>query len=148
MEAERLVAQSTLDHFLESDKGATADEKNISRVDREELLVRVLATTLRRHVRDSAFKNLQERLLHTFTRHVARDRWVLILTTDLVNLVDVDDALLRAFHIAIRSLQEFENDVLDVFTNVARFSQRRRINNRERHSKHAPACLREQRLAR
>src|SRR4029079_19278454 len=122
MEAERLVAQSALDHFLKSDKGATANEKNISRVDGEELLVRMLAATLRRHVRDRPFENLQQRLLHAFAGHVARDRGVLILTTDLVHLVDVDDPLLRTFHIAVRSLQEFENDVLDVFTNVARFS--------------------------
>src|SRR6185436_9736009 len=117
-----LVAQPSLDHFLESDKGATADEKNIRRVDREELLVRMLATTLRRHVRNRPFENLQERLLHAFTRHVACDRRVLILTTNLIDLVDVDDPLLRTFDVTIRSLQEFENDVLDVFTNVARFS--------------------------
>src|SRR6185369_10980004 len=147
MEAERLVAQSTLDHFLESDESSTTDEKNISRVDREEFLVRMLATTLRRNIRDGPFKDLQERLLHAFTRHVARDRRVLILTTNLVNLVDVDDALLRALNVAVCRLQEFENDVLDVFTNVARFSQRRRIDDRERHSEHARECLREQRLA-
>src|ERR1044072_4719555 len=147
MEAERLVAESPLDHFLESDKSSTTDEKNISRVDREELLVRVLATTLRRNIRDSPFEDLQERLLHAFARHVARDRRVLILTTNLANLVDIDDALLRALNVAVRSLQEFENDVLDVFANVARFSQRRCIYDRERNSEHARECLREQRLA-
>src|SRR5919205_1088596 len=93
MEAERLVTQATLDHFLESDEGATADEKNISRIDREEFLVRMLATTLRRHIRHRPFQDLQERLLHTFTRHITRDRRVLILTTNLVNLIDVDNAL-------------------------------------------------------
>src|SRR4029079_6217978 len=126
---------------------ATTNEKYIGRIDREEFLVRVLASTLRRNIRDSPFKDLQQRLLHTFTRHVACDRRVLILTTDLVNLVDVDDALLRALDVAVRSLQEFENDVLYVFTNVARFSQRRRIDDRERHSEHTRECWREQRLA-
>src|SRR5689334_7351384 len=147
MEAERLVTQTSLDHFLKSDESATANEENVSRVDREELLVRMLATTLRRNVRNSAFENLQQRLLHAFTRNVTCDRRVLILTTNLVYFIDVDDALLCAFDVAVRSLQEFENDVLDVFTNVARFSQRRRIDDRKRHSEHARECLREQRLA-
>src|SRR6185295_1778129 len=101
METERLVTQPPLDHFLEPNEGATANEKNVSRIDREEFLVRVFATALRRHVCDGSFKDLQERLLHTFTGHVARDRRVLILTTNLVNLVDVDDALLRALDVAV-----------------------------------------------
>src|SRR3569832_323614 len=74
MEAERLVAQSSLDHFLESDESATTNEENVSRVDREELLVRVLATTLRRNVRNRAFENFQKRLLHAFTGDVTSDR--------------------------------------------------------------------------
>src|SRR5690242_18883209 len=147
MEAERLVTQPSLDHFLESDERATADEQNVCRIDREELLVRVLATTLRRNVRNRAFENLQERLLHTFTRHVTRDRRVLVFTTNLVNLVNVDDALLRALDVSIRSLQEFENAVLDVFTNVARFSQRRRISDSEWYREHARECCCVQRLA-
>src|SRR5215212_74677 len=98
MEAERLVTQSSPDHFLEPDERAAAKEKNVSRVDREELLVRVLATTLRRHVRNSAFEDLQQGLLHAFTRDIARDRRVLILTTNLVYLVDVDYALLFALY--------------------------------------------------
>src|SRR5215213_3971139 len=148
MEAQRLITQSSPDYFFESDESAAANKKNIRGVDREEFLVRVLATTLRRHVRDSPFKDLQQRLLHTFTRHITRDRRVLILTTNLIDLVDVDDALLRAFDVTVRRLQEFENDVLDVFTNVARFSQRRRIDDRERHREHARECLCKQRLAR
>ena len=93
------------------------------------------------------FEDLQERLLHAFTGDVARDRRVLILATNLVDLVDIDDALLRAFDVAVRGLQQFENDVLDVFTDVARFSQRRRIDDRERNAQHARERLREQRLA-
>src|ERR1051326_949549 len=104
MEPERLVAQATLDHFLETDERAAADEENVGSVDREEFLVRMFATTLRRNIRNSAFEDLQQRLLHTFTGDVARDRRVLILATDLVDFVDVDDALLRALDVAVRSL--------------------------------------------
>src|ERR1044072_9858478 len=96
MEPERLVAQTTLDHFFETDERTAADEENVGSVDREEFLVRMFATTLWRNIRDSAFENLQQRLLHALTRNVARDRRVLILATNLVDFVDLDDALLRA----------------------------------------------------
>src|SRR5215213_5174628 len=148
MEAERLVAQSTFDNFFETDKRAAADEENVGRVDREEFLVWMFATTLRWNIRDRAFEDLQQRLLHAFTRHIASDRRVLILTTNLVYFINVDDSLLCAFDVAVGSLQQFQNDVLDVFTNVARFSQCCRIDDRERNSEHARERLREQRLAR
>src|ERR1043166_9829792 len=114
MEPERLVAQATLYHFFETDERTAADEENVGSVDREEFLVRMFATTLWRNIGNSAFENLQQRLLHALTRNVARDRRVLILATNLVDFVDVDDALLRALDVAVRSLQEFQNDVLDV----------------------------------
>src|SRR5437773_7671426 len=114
MEAERLVAQPALDNFFQSDKGAAANEKNVCRVDREELLMRMFATALRRHVGDSTFEDFQQRLLHAFTRYVAGNRRVLVLAANLVDLVDVDDALLGALNVAVGRLQKFENDVLDV----------------------------------
>src|SRR5690349_17368714 len=122
MESKRLVSQSSLDHFFESDESTTADEENVGRINREEFLMRMFATALWWNVCDRAFENLQERLLHSFAGHVACDRRVLILTTNLVDLVNIDDALLRAFDVAVRSLKQFQNDVLDVFTNITCFS--------------------------
>src|ERR1043166_7643305 len=148
MEPERLVAQATLYHFFKTDERATADEENVGCVDGEKFLVRMFAATLRRNIRDSAFQDLQQRLLHAFTRYVASDRRVLVLATDLVDFVDVDDALLRALDVTIRGLQQCENDVLDVFTDVACFGQRRRIDDREWNGEHASESLCEQRLAR
>src|SRR6185295_12426846 len=45
LEAERLVTQPSLDHFFETNESSTADEQNIRRVDREKLLMRMLAST-------------------------------------------------------------------------------------------------------
>ena len=42
---------------------------------------------------------------------------------------------------------KFENDVLDVFTDVTRFGERGGVNDRERNAQHARERLREQRLA-
>ena len=119
----------------------------LRRVDLEELLVRVLAAALRRHVGDRAFEDLQQRLLDAFARHVARDRGVLVLAADLVDLVDVDDALLALLDVAAGRLQQLEDDVLDVLADVAGLGQRRRVDDGEGDREELGERLREQRLA-
>ena len=64
LEAQRLLADAALDLLVEADERPAADEQDVGRVDLEELLVRVLAAALRRHVRDRAFEDLQQRLLN------------------------------------------------------------------------------------
>jgi hypothetical protein len=59
-------------------------------------LLGMLAAALRRHVANRAFEDLQQRLLHAFARNVARDGDVLGLARDLVNLVNINNAHLRA----------------------------------------------------
>ena len=51
----------------------SADEQNICRIDLNKFLVGVLTTTLRRNIDRRTLQNLQKSLLHTLTRHVARD---------------------------------------------------------------------------
>ena len=147
LEAERLLADAPLDLLVEADERAAADEQDVGRVDLEELLVRVLAAALRRHVGDRAFENLQQRLLDAFARHVAGDRRVLVLAADLVDLVDVDDPLLALLDVAAGGLQQLEDDVLDVLADVARLGQRRRVDDREGDREQLGERLREQRLA-
>ena len=113
----------------------------------KEFLMRMLSAALGRNVGDRAFEYLQQRLLHAFTRDVASDRRVLVLAANLIDLVDIDDALLCAFDVAIGRLQKLQDDVLNVFADVARFSQRGGIDNREGHAQHARQRLRQQRLA-
>ena len=92
-------------------------------VDVDELLVRVLAPALGRHARDGAFEDLEQRLLHALARDVARDRGVLGLARDLVDLVDVDDAALGALDVKVGRREQLQEDVLDVLTDVARLGQ-------------------------
>ena len=94
-----------------------------------------------------AFQNLQQRLLHAFAGNVAGDGRVLVLAADLVDFVDVDDAGLRAAHVAIGGLQQLQDDVLDVLADVAGFGQRGGVHDGERHVEHARQRLRQQRLA-
>ena len=104
--------------------------------------MRMLASTLRRNIRDRAFENFQECLLHAFAGHIPRNRRVFILAANFVNFVNVDNSLLRQFDFTIRRLQQFENNIFDIFANVARFRERRSINNRERNFQHPRQCLR------
>src|SRR6266852_3224901 len=100
VETERLISQTALHYLFQSDESSATDKENVGGVDGKEFLVRMLASALRRHVGDRAFQNLQEGLLHAFARHVASNRRVLILATNLVDFIDVDDALLGAFDVA------------------------------------------------
>ena len=119
----------------------------LRRVDLEELLVRVLAAALRRHVGDRAFQNLQQRLLDAFARDIAGDGGVFVLAADLVDFVDVDDALLALLDVAAGGLKQLEDDVLDVLADIARLGERRGVDDGEGHREQLGQRLRQQRLA-
>ena len=146
-EADALVADPALDHLVEVRERAAADEQDVRRVDREELLVRVLAPALRRHRGGRALEDLQQRLLDALAGHVARDRRVVGLARDLVDLVDVDDPGLGLLDVVVGGLDQLEQDVLDVLADVAGLGQRRGVGDRERHVEDPRERLREQRLA-
>src|SRR3954463_2358670 len=146
-EADALVADPSLDDLVEVRERPAADEQDVRRVDREELLVGVLAAALRRHARGGPFEDLQKRLLDALARHVARDRRVVRLARDLVDLVDVDDPGLGLLDVVVGRLDELEQDVLDVLADVARLGERRGVGDRERDVEDPGERLGEQRLA-
>ena len=78
---------------------------------------------------------------------VAGDADVVLGLADLVDLVDVDDAALGGFKIVIRILQKLQEDVLDVFADVAGFGERGRVADGEGDIENAGQCFGEQRLA-
>jgi hypothetical protein len=135
------------DDLFQPGKGAAADEQDVRRVHLQEFLLRMLAPALRRHRGDRALHDLQQRLLHALARHVAGDRGVVGLAGDLVDLVDIDDAALRAFDIVFAGLQQLEDDVLHILADIARLGQRRGIGHGEGHVEDARQRLRQQRLA-
>ena len=117
-------------------------------VDLQELLLRVLAAALGRHVGDRALDDLEQRLLHALAGDVAGDRRVVALARDLVDLVDVDDAALGPLDVVVGVLQQLEDDVLDVLADVAGLGQGGGVGDGEGHLEDARQRLREQRLAR
>src|SRR5213592_1588257 len=59
----------------------------------------------------------------------------------IFDFVDVNDANLRSFHVVIRILKEPQDDVFDVFADVAGFGQRCRVSNAKRHVQDPGKCL-------
>ncbi len=90
----------------------------------------MLAPALRRHVRRRAFENFQQRLLNALAGDVARDRRILALARDLVDLVDIDDPALGAFDIVIGGLDELQENILDIFADIPGLGERGRIGHR------------------
>src|SRR5262249_13174858 len=113
-EAHLLATGALADDVFQAHEGAAAAGEDVGRVDLEELLLRMLSAALGRHARHRAFDDLQERLLHAFARDVARDRGILGLARDLVDLVDVDDAALCLLDVVVGGLEQVEDDVFHV----------------------------------
>src|SRR3954451_11984576 len=146
-EADALLADPLLDDLVQAGERATHDEQHVGGVDLDELLVRVLAATLRRHGRRRPLEDLQQRLLHALAGDVPGDRRVLALAGDLVDLVDVDDPGLGALDVVVGRLDQLQQDVLDVLTDVAGLGQGGGVGDRERHVEHPGEGLRQVGLA-
>ena len=97
----------------------------------------MLAPTLGWNAGPGPLDQLEQGLLHPFTRHVSGNRRIFGFTGDLVDFVDVDDAPLRLLHIVITALQQLADDVLYVFSNIARFSQRGGVGHNKWNMQHA-----------
>ena len=93
----------------------------------------MLATALRRHRRDGAFDQFQQRLLHAFAGDITGDRRVFALARNLVDFIDIHDAVLRLFDIVVALLQQLLDDVFHVLADIAGFGQGGRIGDGKRH---------------
>src|SRR5229473_4221062 len=128
-----VTAKTLLDNLIQSFKGSATDKENIGCVDLNEVLVGVLAPTLGRYVGNGAFNNLEQSLLYALARNIASNGWIVRLACDFVDLIDIDNAPLSTGYIKIRRLYEAQENVFDILTDVARFCERGRISDTERH---------------
>ena len=62
-EADALAADAALDDLVDPGERAPADEEDVGRIDLDELLMGVLAATLRRNGGGCPFEDLEQRLL-------------------------------------------------------------------------------------
>ena len=133
VKAHALVPHTIGDDLVQTHKGTTADKQDIGRVDLQQLLLGMLAAAGGRNACHRALKNLQQCLLNALARDIAGDGKVLGLAGNLVDLVHVDNAHLRALDIAIGSVDELEQDVLHVLAHVAGLGERGGVGDGKRH---------------
>ena len=83
-----------------------------------------LSSSLVRNAGHRALQNLKKRLLDALAGDVAGDGDVLRLLRDLIDLVDIDNSVLRAADIIIRRLDDLQKNILHVLAHVARLGER------------------------
>ena len=147
VEADLALAEALADDVFEADERSAADEQDLAGVHLDVLLLGMLAAALRGDVGDGAFEHFQQGLLNAFAGDVAGDGDVVAGFADLVDFVDVDDAALGGFEIVVGVLQQLEQDVLDVFADVAGFGERGGVADGEGNVEDAGQRLGQQRLA-
>jgi len=145
LEAHRFVTtQTLLDDLVKPLESSTADEQDVGSVDLDEILVRMLAPTLGWHVGNGALDDLEQRLLHALAGDITRDRWVVGLARDFVYFVDVDDTAFGTGNIKIGGLDQAQQDVFDILSNIARFRKSSGIRDTKWHVKNFGERLRQQ----
>ena len=93
----------------------------------------MLPPALRGHSCLGALKNLEQGLLHTLTRYVSGDGGVVGLAGNLIDFVDINNAALGLFNIAVSSLDELEQDIFNVLAHVAGLGQAGGVGNGKRY---------------
>ena len=146
-EAQRGLIGAAQNILVQTIKGTATNEQDVGGVDLDELLLRVLAAALRRHVADSTLQDLQQCLLHALAAHIAGDGGVFALASDLIDLINVDDADLCLLHVKICRLDQFEQNVLHVLAHITGLGKGGGIRNCEGHAQHLGQCLCQQGLA-
>ena len=94
-----------------------------------------------------ALDQLEQGLLHALAGHVPGDGGVFRAARNLVDFVDVDDAVPGLVHVVIALLQQLLDDVFHVLADVAGFGQRGGVRDHEGHVEQACQGLGQQGLA-
>ena len=147
-DARRILLEALRYDVLDADEGAADDEEDVLRVDLDRRRFGVLPLAARRELDDRAFEHLEERLLHALVSWIGGDRVVRArLSRDLVELVEVDDAVLRLLDILFRRIVEIADGDLDVCADESRFREARCVRHGERNVQKTRQVRQERRLA-
>ena len=135
-EADRRVGflEALGDDIVDADEGAADDEEDVLRVDLDCRGLRVLALAARRELDDVALEHLEESLLDALVARVGRDGVVGTgLAGDLVELIEVDDAVLGLLDVLVGRVVEIADGDFDIGADEAGLREARGIRDGERH---------------
>ena len=137
-DARRVLLKTLGYDVLDADEGAADDEEDILRIDLDRRRFGVLPLAARRELDDGAFEHLEERLLYALVPGIGGDRVVRSrLSRDLVELVEIDDAVLRLLDVLFRRIVEVANGDLYIRADEARFRKARRVRHGKRNVEEA-----------
>jgi len=85
--------------------------------------MRVFAASLRWDIGDRTLNKLKQRLLNAFAGHIAGYRLVFAFTSYLVNFINKNNSALCAIEIVIGGLEQFREDVFNIFAHIASFCE-------------------------
>ena len=86
-------------------------------------------------------KDLQQCLLYALAGNISCNRYILRLLCDLIDLINIDNAMLCPFNIVIGSLDQLQENVFHIFTYITCLRQRSGICNGKRHIDYPRQCL-------
>ena len=72
-----------------------------------------------RNTCNGSFQDLQKCLLYALTGHISGNGSVLGFSCDLVDLINIDDSVLRTFNIVICCLNDLQKNILNILANIA-----------------------------
>ena len=132
---------------LDAVESTAADEEDVFGIDRNHLLLGMLAAALRGNVDNRAFEELEEALLYAFARHVAGYRGVVALAGYLVDFIYEHNASLGLGHIVVGGLEEACEKAFDILAHIAGLGEHRGVDNGERNVEQPGYSLCQQGLA-
>ena len=118
-EANLALAQAALDDLVEAVESTTTDEQDVRRIDLDEFLMRMLAAALRRNRSHRTLEDLQQSLLDTLARYVARDGRILGFAGNLIDLIDIYDTALRPLDIIVSGLSGPSINMFDLASSTS-----------------------------
>ena len=102
-------------------KSTTTDKEDISCIDMDIILIRVLSSSLWRNVDHCSFQKFQQALLYTLTTYITGNRRIIALTCNLIYLINKDNTPFSGSYIIIGYLEQSAQDALYILTHVTSF---------------------------
>ena len=107
----------------------------------------MFSASLRRNIGKGALDNLQEGLLYAFSGNIPGNGRAVGLPGYLIYFIDIDDTTTGKLHVVICRLEEIEDDVFHILSNISCFCKCGGICNGKRHVQYLGQGLGEKGLA-
>ena len=96
---------------------------------------------MRRNIGNSSLKNLQQGLLNALTADITCNRRIFGFSRNFVDFIDIYDALFGFFNIVVGRLNKTQQNIFNIFADIARFGKSCGISNCKRNIQDFSKCL-------